>query len=685
MSVSYIDNRGTSSDYSRTTTSNDSASSDSLNSTITRSTSTPIPANIDKSKIEYVIGIDLGHGETSAAICPTQWDKLDDQLDPAKDLTLEGNNKVLPSSIAILNNGDAVIGSSAFNPEILKQAKVHVCFKQKPTNINGDAEQLMIKFMREVYRKIRANNLGMLTNTNHVVYIATPSGWDNDAQELYLKMAQKAGIPMGGVTKESRAAFVRAQHDPTANLGRNIEKGAIVFDMGSSTLDFTYHNASLSKMIDNGYNCGASFVEKAMLEDLERNNDAIGKFRSKYPDLIDYILFEVRRAKEDIYFDTARKYKKTLNFEDFIDDEDLEDERMRLKYEPGELNAFLESIGYIQKIREAMRDFICNHISGMNIYGVFLTGGASRMDFIKSLVTQCWNVPEAKIFRDQDPSLTISQGVAELARMDLRTSNLSSELEPLFRKVKGSKVYDAFVESFGQDLYETLSGGVANEIVKWAEDAQNRSLNRLNSFIKVSVKETVDLGAKKVGEYVHAVIDQETSDLRAKVDAIVKAYTAQGATIKIPSFTNIETIGASALDMDGVMRELSDVIETESDNWAGAIGGAALGAAAALIFGGPLAWIIGGGALLGKWLFGENETEEQKRQKAMQKKLTADQRHEVYNALNERWSVIDENIKDAVFSSLAKNKKAKQQVSEAVDKLMLAYRNALKNARIMVD
>jgi hypothetical protein len=307
------------------------------------------------------------------------------------------------------------------------------------------------------------------------------------------------------------------------------------------------------------------------------------------------------------------------------------------------------------------------------------------MDFIKSLVTQCWNVPEAKIFRDQDPSLTISQGVAELARMDLRTSNISGDLDPLFRKVKGSKVYDVFVERYGQYLYKALSECVAHEIVKWAEEPQNRSLNRLNSFIKISVKGTVELGSKKVGEYIHTVIDQETSDLRAKVEAIVKTYTAQGANIKIPSFTNFETIGASALDLEGVMKDLSDVIETESDNWAGAIGGAALGAAAALIFGGPLAWIIGGGALLGKWLFGENETEEQKRQKAMQKELTAEQRSEVYNALNERWSVIDENIKDAVFSSLAKNKKAKQQVSEAVDKLMLAYRNALKNARIMVD
>lgn len=75
---------------------------------------------IDKKKIEYVIGIDLGHGETSAAICPLQWDTSVEKLDPVKDLEMGGNKKVIPSAITILDNGNAYIGDSAFNPEILK-------------------------------------------------------------------------------------------------------------------------------------------------------------------------------------------------------------------------------------------------------------------------------------------------------------------------------------------------------------------------------------------------------------------------------------------------------------------------------------------------------------------------------------------------------------------------------------
>lgn len=642
--------------------------------------------NIDKNKIEYVIGIDLGHGETSAAICPMQWDKLDNQLEPAKDLEMEPNRKVIPSAITITADGIAKIGTAAFDPNILKRAKVNVCFKKKPIDINGESEKLMIRFMQEVYKKIRENNSGMLTDTNHLVYIATPSGWDKQAQKLYLEMAKKAGIPMGGITKESRAAFIRAQHDPTANLGRNIEKGAIVFDMGSSTLDFTYHNSKLNKMIDNGYDCGASFVEKSVFANLEKDSEAIQDFRSNYPDLVDYLLFEVRRAKEEIYFDTSRKYKKTINFEDFIDDEDLEDERFRLKFESGELNKFLENNGYIDSIRNAMRDYICNHISGQNIYGVFLTGGASRMDFIKPLVSQCWNVPEDKIFRDQDPSLTISEGVAEVARIDLRTNELDMNLEPLFNQISGAKIYDSFVEQFGGDLSSAIINKVEETICTWRDSSYDQNLNQLNRQIKSTVREWVGKGAEEVNDYVANAIVEQTEELRSKVDAIVAAYTSQGANIQLPDISNLKLMNSSTnLNMDSVMKELSASIETESNKWGGMIAGAGIGAAVAMILGGPLAWIIGGGALLGKWLFGEEETEEQKRKKAMSKDLSADERIAVCNSLSEKWEEIQQTIIDSVFGSLNRNSQAKRDLSHMVDKILATYKDALKKSRIMID
>ena len=88
-------------------------------------------------------------------------------------------------------------------------------------------------------------------------------------------MAKTAGMPIAGLTKESRAAFVRAQHDTTSGIGRNIDKGAIVFDMGSSTLDFTYMNKNLPGLIDFGYDCGASAIEKTIYAKKREDEDCI--------------------------------------------------------------------------------------------------------------------------------------------------------------------------------------------------------------------------------------------------------------------------------------------------------------------------------------------------------------------------------------------------------------------------
>lgn len=637
----------------------------------------------EKKQYEYVIGIDLGHGETSAALCPLQWDTTKGMLDPAKDLEMGGNKKVIPSAITILENGNAYIGDAAFNPEVLKQAKVRVCFKKAPQDINGESEQLMIRFMKEVYRRIREQNPATLTDRNHLVYIATPSGWDESTQQLYMQMAQQAGIPIAGVTKESRAAFVRAQHDTTSGLGRNIEKGAIVFDMGSSTLDFTYMNKDLPKLIDHGYDCGASFVEKSVYAREKDREDCIQLFEKKYPDLSDYLVFETRKVKEQVYFDPTLRVKKTVNFDDIIDDEELEDERFRLVFAPGDLNEFLKDNGYLQEIREAMIDYKSNHIPGQNIYGVFMTGGASRMDFLKPLICECWGVTEDKIYRDQDPSLTISQGVAELARADLRSSGKDTEIGKDIAQLKQSDViYEGFIEHFGGAIYESVVGKVADSVTNFANSSSDKSLNQLQNSISSAVRNGIDTVSSDAPRYIQELITVHTEDIRKKVDSIVANYTSQGANIQIPTLS-IDKVNVSGINLNDVMKEISNQITEQSNKWSDVITGAAIGGAIGLLLGGPLAWIVGGAYLIGKKFFGESE--EEKKKKAMQKPLDAGQRLEVYNSIDSKWGEITDNIASSIVNSLRSNQKIRQSVKKAVDGLLNAYEESLRSSRILID
>lgn len=639
----------------------------------------------EKKQYEYVIGIDLGHGETSAALCPLQWDTAIELLDPAKDLEMGGNKKVIPSAITILENGNAHIGDAAFNPDVLKQAKVRVCFKKAPQDINGESEQLMIRYMQEVYKRIREQNSAILTDRNHLVYIATPSGWDEKTQQLYRQMAQQAGIPIPetGITKESRAAFVRAQHDTTSGLGRNIEKGAIVFDMGSSTLDFTYMNKDLPKLIDHGYDCGASFVEKSVYAKQKEQEDAIQLFERKYPDLTDYLVFETRKVKEQVYFDPSLRVKKTINFDDIIEDEELEDERFRLVFAPGELNGFLGDNGYLKEIRDAMIDYKTNHIAGQNIYGVFMTGGASRMDFLKPLICECWGVTEDKIYRDQDPSLTISQGVAELARADLRSSGKDTEIGKDIAQLKQSDViYEGFIEHFGGAIYESVVGKVADSVTNFANSTVDKSLNQLQNSISNAVRNGIDEVSSDAPRYIQELIIVHTESIRQKVDSIVANYTSQGSNIQIPTLS-IDKVNVSGINLNDVMKEISNQITEQSTSWSDVITGAAIGGALGFLLGGPLAWIIGGAYLIGKTFFGESE--EDKKKKAMQKSLDAGQRLEVYNSIDSKWGEITNNIASSIENSLRSNQKIRQSVKKAVDGLLNAYEESLRSSRILID
>lgn len=641
--------------------------------------------NKNNRQYEYVIGIDLGHGETSAAICSIDWDATSDQLEGAKDLEMGGNKKVIPSAITILDNGNAYIGESAFNPEILKKAKVRVCFKQAPRDINGEAEQLMMRFMTEVYKRIRENNSGLLTDTNHLVYIATPSGWDKKTQQLYVQMARKAGLPTppDGVTKESRAAFVKAQHDSTSGIGRNIDKGAIVFDMGSSTLDFTYMNKDLPNLIDNGYDCGASRVEKAIFAQNEKDSEAVQLFEKKYPALKDYLLFKAREVKEQVYFDPTLKVKKTINFDDIIDDEELEDERYKLAFQPGELDEFLRKIGYLREIEEAMLDYKRNYIPNQQIYGVFLTGGASRMDFIKELVSSCWGVPVEQIYRDSDPSLTISEGVAEVARMDLRTESLDTSLEEDITALQNSTVvYDTFVEKFGYNLWDKVTDSVIGVITYFRDSDTDYSINDLQAGIENAVEETIKEESAEASAYMEAAVSESLQGIQQKVEDIIKHYSQQGMNVKNATY-DVSVPKISDINLDGVMQEITDKIAAESSDWGGAIAGAAIGGAVAMLLGGPLMWLVGGAAFLGSLFFGDSE--EEKKAKAMSRDLNKEDRAKVFASLQEKWDDISRSIERSIRSAVGGDQKIKYAINDATKQLLKSYKENLKSARILID
>lgn len=646
----------------------------------------------DKNKHEYVIGIDFGHGETSAAYCSIGWDIPSGQLKDAEDIEFGSNKKVVPSAICITAEDKAYIGTEAFIPDILREAEVEVCFKQRPVDVNGEKEKLMIRYMSEVYKRIREKNPALFTDDNHLVYIATPSGWDDNTKDLYGRMANMAGLPIAGITTESRAAFIKGQNKVDSGLPQYIDKGAIVFDMGSSTLDFTYLSDEIirinKKPIDFGYDCGASFIEKWIYNDRKKGNEDVALFEKRYPKLIAKLLFEARLAKEEVYFHPEARIKKTVNLEDTVDDDDFEDRKMKFIFQPGELDDSLKAVGYIDKIRQAMIDFKCNHIHNAPIYVTFLTGGASRMDFIRSLVKECWNLPDNMIYRDQDPSLTISRGVAEVARADIRSGSMGNPKELLNKLVSDCDVYSVFSDSLVDKVADEVTSTIASCVTQFRDTDNDVSINDLEVFINDNIENDMSHVSEWAMECYQSAFEQKTAEIREKLDKMVGNYTQKSVQMKQGhvSINSINNIDMSVVSEQ--MRELSSTL-TDSNFMEGivaGVAGAAIGGAVAMLLGGPITWLIGGGVLLANWLFGDNDSEEEKRRKARMKDLDSDARQKVYNHFEENWSDIEKNVYDSVYEAIKGNANLKEIINTQSKEIITSYtKECISQMRLMVE
>ncbi|WP_277133618.1 MULTISPECIES: Hsp70 family protein [Bacteroides] len=641
----------------------------------------------DKNRHEYVIGIDFGHGETSAAFCPIGWDLAPGDLEAVKDVDFGANRKVLPTAINIQPNGQAFLGEAAFSPERLKKATVEVLFKKKPENIDGEKEQLMIRYMHEVYALIREKSGALFSDDNHLLYIATPSSWDEKAKNLYGQMAAKAGLPIAGITSESRAAFIKAQLDTSSGLPQYISQGAIVFDMGSSTLDFTYLQSG-NAPVDYGYDCGASQVEKIMYAEIRDKNKDIVAFETQYPKLVAKLLYDTRCAKEGVYFDPDIRYKKTVNFEDIVDDEDFEDSKMKFVFQPGELNRMLEEKGYISEISQAMLDFKYYHIGGNPIKAAFLTGGASRMDFIQTLIEDCWGLPKDLVYRDQDPSLTISRGVAELARGDIRSGGIGNTKQLLNDIVAESDIYTPFVNSLCDKLSEEIIGTVGACVTNFRDNETDVSINDLQAYIEENISEDLNQVGDWAMECYKEAFENQTKEIRDRLDKIVSNYSRQGvrmgnAQVSISSLPNI--------DMSVIAEQMRQLSSNFTDGGivnglVTGIAGAAVGGAIAMLLGGPLTWLIGGGAILANWFFGEEKTEKQKRQEALAKDLDHDQRQQVFDEFNNNWEDICNKIQKAVEQSICSNYTLQQTIRSQSKATIESYvKECIEQTRLMVE
>lgn len=619
---------------------------------------------IPKRKHEYVIGIDFGHGETSAALCKLNWEAGESGF-AYTDLDLGSNSKVIVSAICRTSDGSFFIGEKAFAPNVItQQSALRVCFKAEPQQIDGENERLMIEYMRMVYQRILQIKTDLLTEDNHIVYIARPSGWHAEkTKQLYEQMALEAGIPLAGLTSESRAAFFFAKNDGTIGFQKIVDDGAIVVDLGSSTLDLTYLREGESP-IDHGYPHGASIVEQAVYEDQIIADDDIRAFVEKYPRLQAALLYEARKIKEKAYKEPELPIRKRINIEDiYEEDPKFEEASCRVKYTPinGTDEAEAHSINdvveakyhYLSQLNEDLVDFRDHYVSGRPVYGVFMTGGASRMGFVAEQIMSAFGLSASQIKRDDDPSLTISRGIALLGKADAVSNQLSKLLDAhkteFLEKVRNVDFAAALSDEIVTDVWNCMVDAFNNFKDSSVDLSFNQLLGTINGMIDNytanNLHERIETCISElIGHYIEEVQDQASK--------LIANYSP-GRKIEFPAFTydtaNIEQVGAGLNTQ--ISQSISSAMATVASSMNNLIGQALWAALGFFLFG-----LFSVAYYAVKWLISASESEEEKNEKMKNKPLDAETRRKVYNEVANKQDEIREQIADNIYSRLSTGK-----------------------------
>lgn len=493
---------------------------------------------------KYVVGIDFGHGETSAAYCEIPLEgNQNHNMGDVKDIDILGKGKTIPSAIFIPDNQDAPkkIGDNAFSRENVGKGKIWVGFKHMPIEppVNEDADRVMCDFMKAVFIAIQNLTDDVPFHSNDFyLYIAKPSSWGEDAKSAFYRLVKsKAGLPVediSAIINESRAAFIQAQHDEKVKItGQKIYDGTVVIDMGSSTVDMTYLSDDKDVVLkDHGYACGASIIEEAMLEDALQDGE-LKTILENNPKYKDPLLYELRKLKED-FFSKSKPIWRTIRYADILSPSEKGYKTIKLNEE--KINQYTND--YQKNFREGLRDYLLFLQKELNkvpvIYYVILTGGASRMDFARTIIQEEWKLDvDTQIYQVDDPSLTVSRGVANVARMDILTKGEKKEIEILRDELlKQNKIYPSYDKRLREHLTkkceEIIEDNLKNGSLCLNQLFKNQSyVNDLLTGVFYSIE-------NDCSKILDEIIKENSKEIEKRVDKVIEYYSVLG----IESFTS---------------------------------------------------------------------------------------------------------------------------------------------------
>ena len=430
-------------------------------------------------KREYFIGIDFGHGETTASRVPGY------KNEPVSQMRLRrtSNNAEKKVISAICKRGtkwSLVYGENDFPSQDIKEG-----FKDSIDKMSAKDKEAFKEFSKLIFTEILANDDKLkyksYSERNFELWIACPSGWTREDPMAAIKYTDffrnECGLPIDGCIKESDAAFF-SKFDEYKSYN-----SVFVIDLGSSTVDYTTY--ADSRMIGDccrGDHIGAHLIDDILLSHILSNKknkenlkgvDRLRKEHNWRGDISSAMSLYVREYKEKHYINKAEGLSFAIYIKDLcpvVDDHMLFLPCVSCVLTEDTYNKLIKD--YRDQLLESFRNTALKlEKHGIKPVKVLLSGGASQMPFVKEYAESIFgNVVDL----DDTPECVVSHGIALYAK---KLQECTEKLRTKFQEVDLRALYieadkKAMIDSAQSLLPEVIakirsaSGSTGNDIRK---------------------------------------------------------------------------------------------------------------------------------------------------------------------------------------------------------------------------
>lgn len=550
-----------------------------------------------------IIGFDLGHAESA----------LVEVNDPRSDefVKLElpsalGRQYVTVTAVAQTDHG-IIIGFPAVDePDVLNR---YVGFKgpELDKEAHSKPTEMFVAQMRD--ELIETGRVSATAPTRWL--FGAPSGWSDKTLRTYAKVLKSAGLSDVEVVAESRAAMLYARDSGELDVSQQqLEAVVLVVDLGSSTTDFTAIVGLKVKPVDTGTALGAGLIDKAIMNWLLQTHSRradLQRWLDREPLEEPRLELACRWAKEDYFRNLAarqggRQVRGGYLYVPIKDD--LDSFMISIKAPDMEqiLNVPHPVLGgrnWMETFEGDLRTAAGGLERGPEV--VLLTGGASRMPFVREIARDIFGNEKVKL--GAEPEVAIAKGLALAGRIGVRANGFRADMRQLLSSSQVETLVEGRVSQLGQALGQAVASGFMTRFARPAfRRWQEGEINTLNNLERMIAREAAEYVADANNPAILEAIAQWQNELRPDLADLTRSICTKWSIP--PSAMELEPVSLGERDWN-MSVNLGAIIGGSISNIAAWIAGSVVAAivvavlAAGAVPTGGISLVVGGFLALG--------------------------------------------------------------------------------------